>query len=315
MRAHGRQKALAVVALALVGWACVSPSDPYWPTRAYSVERQIPLEDAGPWLEEGRRIGWLDGVNHYFFSLPTKALLWNWQALDHRLPEESATLLRQYVDMNGLETVKVRFSQYDPIGEFRRLRRNRNIGAGYRYTMGLLSWTFYTVFPGRLFAGFPIIGLGDHFNPFTNTIHVYSSDATILLHEGGHAKDYLGTRRRGTGFALPRMIPGMDLVQEAWASDDAIHFLQCVDDSEQETRAYSTLYPAYSTYVAGYVPGGLLLTLPIVFTGHVVGRIQSGARAGQIEEDAYLAERAGVEWPRQDPRTPWCGPVDGHGYP
>jgi len=111
------------------------------------------------------------------------------------------------------------------------------------------------------------------------------------------------------------MIPGMDLVQEAWASDDAIHFLQCVDDSEQETRAYSTLYPAYSTYVAGYVPGGLLLTLPIVFTGHVVGRIQSGARADEIEEEAYLAERAGSEWPRQDPRTPWCGPVDGHGYP
>ena len=135
--------------------------------------------------------------------------------------------------------------------------------------MGLLSWTFYTVFPGRLFAGFPIIGLGDHFNPFTNTIHVYSSDATILLHEGGHAKDYIGTRSRGTGFALPRMIPGMDLLQEAKASDDAIQFLKCIDDSPEELRAYRTLYPAYSTYVAGYVPGGLILTLPIVFTGHV----------------------------------------------
>ena len=142
MCAHRPYQALAAVALALVGSACVNPGEPYWPTRAYSVERQIPLEDAGPWLEEGRRIGWLDGLNHYFFSLPTKALLWNWQVLDHRLPEDSATLLGRYVLMNGLETVKVRFNQYDPLGEFRRLRRNRNIGAGYRYSLGLFAWTF-----------------------------------------------------------------------------------------------------------------------------------------------------------------------------
>jgi hypothetical protein len=303
--------AVLLAASLICAAGCVQTGAPYWPTEPYQVERQLPIEDAGPRIEEGRPIAWLDGLNHYVFSLPTKLVLWNWQALDHRLPEESSTLLSHYSDLNGLYTVKVRHNQYDPIGEWHRLRHNRNIGAGYRYTLGLLSWTLYTIFPGRLFAGFPIIGIGDHFNPFTNTIHVYSSDPAILLHEAGHAKDYLGHRHRGTGFALPRLLPGIDLIQEETASSDAIHYLQCVDEHEREVDAYRSLYPAYSTYVASYLPGGVLVTAPVVVTGHVMGRIRAGAREDEIEEQAYLAERAGKDGAGVDSRTPWCEPLWG----
>jgi hypothetical protein len=148
------------------------------------------------------------------------------------------------------------------------------------------------MFPGRVLAGLPLIGLGDHFNPFTNTINVYSSDPTILLHEGGHAKDFIGHTHRGSAFVVPRLIPGVDLIQEAWASADAIHFLQCLGDRQVELRAYRTLYPAYSTYVAGYVPGGPLVSLPVIAAGHAVGRISATMRRSEIDEAEYLERLA-----------------------
>ena len=181
------------------------------------------------------------------------------------------------MEINQLRSVKIRHNQYDPIGEFKRLLQNRAVGPGYRATFGFVSWLQYTLFPHRLFAGLPIpyVGGGDHFNPFTNTINVYSSDITVLLHEGGHAKDYVQHEWKGTSFVLIRLLPVVDLFQEATASADAIRFLQCIHHPDDEIRAYRTLIPAYSTYIAGYLNGDLAVTLPIVFIGHVVGQIQA----------------------------------------
>lgn len=227
----------------------------------------------------------MDAPNHYLLSLPTKLLLWNWRALDHRLPEESEAALSRYLRVNRLSSVKVRHNQYAPLGEFRALIRNRNTGAGYRYSLGLLLWLQYTLLPGRLLAGLPVVGIGDHFNPFSNTIHVYSSDATILLHEAGHAKDYAGRRARGTEMALARLVPGVDLIQEATASSDAIHFLQCAGEPALELRAYRSLWPAYSTYIASYLPGGVLVFAPVVLGGHITGRVRAHLRARELSED------------------------------
>jgi hypothetical protein len=255
--------------------ACATPESPYRPADAYQVERQFVIDAAEPQLEVGRPVAVLDGVNHYVFSLPTKLILWNWRALDHRLPQDEGALLMSYVRANGLRSVKIRHNQYAPLKEFGRLRRNKNVGGGYRYTFGMLNW--------RL----PFIGLGDHFNPYSNTINVYSSDSTILLHEGGHAKDYIEHSSRGTTFALPRMLPGVDLLQEATASSDAIHYLQCEEERETELRAYRTLYPAYSTYIAGY--GGLWALAPVVVTGHIVGRAKASMRSSEIAEEEFLS--------------------------
>lgn len=283
---------VALAAL-LVGSACADPSKPYWRADEYYLARLEPIADAGPQIERGRPSRVLDGLNHYVLSLPTKLLLWNWQALDHRLPEESQGLLARYLVVNGLDDVKVRHNQYAPLDEWRRLVRNENIGAGYRYTLGVLTWLQYTLFPGRVLAGLPLIGGGDHFDPYTNTIHVYSSDPTILLHEAGHAKDYVPHRWRGSGFVLPRLLPGVDLIQEASASSDAIHFLQCADEQDVELRAYRTLYPAYSSYIASYVPGGPIVLLPVVVGGHVVGRARATMRRSDLEDEAFRDEQAG----------------------
>jgi len=93
--------------------------------------------------------------------------------------------------MNEMRSVKIRPNQYDPGGELLRLVRNGEVAAGYRYTLGILSWLRSTLLPDRLLAGLPVIGGGDHFNPFTHTVNVYSGESGVLLHEAGHAKDYL----------------------------------------------------------------------------------------------------------------------------
>jgi hypothetical protein len=265
---------------------CVSAPEIYELPDPYHMDRELSAEVEGPQIEVGRPNWLLDGLSHHVLSLPTKLILLNRQALDHRLPEENRRILERYLALNGMRTVKVRHNQYDPAGELRRLLRNREVGVLYRASFGFASWLQYTLLPDRLLAGTPL-GTGDHFNPYTNTINTYSSDVTILLHEAGHAKDYMQREGRGT-WSLLRVLPGIDLVEESYASDDAIRFLQCIDDRPNELRAYRTLIPAYSTYVSGYLGAGAIAVLPVVLTGHVVGRVQARTR-----EHALRAEQSG----------------------
>jgi len=259
-------------------------------------DRSAPLEES---IVRGKPNVLLDGLNHYVLSLPTKLLLLDWHALDHRLPAESELLLRSYLHRNQL-SVLVRHNQYDPVGEWRRLFGNREVSAFWRYSLGTLSVLQYSLLPGRLLAGVPIIGTGDHFNPFTNTINVYSSDPTILLHEGGHAKDYAETRLKGT-LAATRLIPGVDLYQEAMASRDAIRFLYCIDEPSLELRAYRTLFPAYATYLGSYVPGVSIAGVVAVVPGHIGGRLQAYRRKREMQDPEFVPRSA---------RPEYCVPIE-----
>jgi len=270
--------------------ACASAPEIYELPDPHYVEQQMTFEAAGPQIEQGRPIPPLDALNHYLLSLPTKVLLWNWRVLDHQLADGDRAILEHYLKLNRLTAVKVRHNAYAPIDELRRLIQNREVGAPYRYTLGLVTWLQYTLLPDRVLAGVPFIGGGDHFNPFSNTIHLYSSDLGVALHEAGHAKDYLQHESKGTSFIMPRLLPGIDLLQEANASADAIRYLYCVGNSAAELRAYRTLIPAYSTYIAGYFEGGLVVSLPLVLAGHVSGRLQARSRERALAREAEFPE-------------------------
>lgn len=290
-------RVLAWILLLLLSSACSAGAGRYRAPSEAAAARQQPIADAGPWLERGRPNAVLDGLNHYVLSLPTKLILWDWQVLDHRLPADREALLRHYLEFNEMSSVKIRHNQYTPFGEFGRLVRNREVGAGYRYTLGILSWLRYTLLPDRLLAGLPLLGGGDHFNPFSNTINVFSSDAGVLLHEAGHAKDYVEARWKGTYMGLLRLVPFVDLWHEAVATEDALRFLQCARETEAELDAYKVLFPAYATYVSGYF--FLEAAAPIVVAGHVTGRVQAGrreralGRAGESPDPAYQARVLG----------------------
>jgi hypothetical protein len=278
----------------------------YHPTEFLYARDQIELPDAAPQIERGRAIPFLDGLNHYVLSLPAKMILLNWRIQDHEMSDRDQRILERYLELNQLRSVKVRHNQWAPLDEWRRMWRNDQVGVGYRATLGLIVWLRYLLFPDRVFGGLPIpfVGGGDHFNPFSNTVNVFSSDLGVILHEGGHAKDYIRHRAKGTTFVLLRLLPGIDLLQEAVASQDAIQFLYCIREDEEETRAYSTLIPAYSTYVAGYFSGGLVVTLPIVGSGHVTGRLQSRARRKALAE-----EQESIAPTRRSFLPDFCSPV------
>jgi hypothetical protein len=264
--------------LSLAVCACAGPPGLY-STTSFADDRG-PSGDAR--IERGRPSLLLDGLNHYVLSLPTKLLFLNTRFNDHRLPSESERVLRAYLDLNGLDRVLIRHNEYAPLEEWRRLRANTEVAAGYRYTLGVVTLLIYTLLPDRLFGGTLVIPTtGDAFNPFTNTVYVYTSDPAVLLHEGGHAKDYAEARYKGTWAAL-RAIPGVPLMQEYVASRDAVRFAHCAARPDLELDFYRTLIPAYGSYVGGtvggVVPAGGILNAAGVVVGHIVGNVQAIVR-------------------------------------
>ena len=260
------------VSLCLFGSACAKV--PYRP-RGDMFPNAEPIEE-GSQFSRGEPNVIADSLGHYLFSLPEKLVLWNWSMGNHDISPETEAAIREYLERNQLREVKVRLNEYAPFSEFSRLTSNEAVGAGWRYTFGILGWLFYTVLPGRIFGG-------DAYNPYTNSIYLYSDLPVVALHEGGHAKDTAGRKWKGSRAAL-RILPIVPLFDEARATNDALGYAKDAD-SELLRSGYKLLYPAYGTYVGAEALAGFPVVGPIAgavgaIPGHIVGRI----KAGQIPE-------------------------------
>ncbi|TGM45660.1 hypothetical protein [Leptospira vanthielii] len=247
---------------------CYSLEKPYNYGNPYLPSPEFTEED--PQFEEGEPVWILDQTGNWIFSLPSKLVLWNLKVDNHHISKETKDYLIRYIKENNLRDVKVRFNQYAPLSEWKRLPKNKNINPVVRYFFGSISLLAYTFLPGRLFAG--TIG-GDHYNSFTNTINVYSDLPPVVIHEGGHAKDF-AQREKRTLYAAVYAIPVVGaLYHEARASDDALNYFAEKNDREQLESSYELLTPAYSTYVGGAI--GDVVTNPItavtVIPGHIYG--------------------------------------------
>jgi hypothetical protein len=231
-------------------------------------------------IERGKPVPFLDGLGHYVTSLPEKLVLWNWKVGNHAITEENEEKLKEYLEANHLYNVKVRLNQHAPGGEWSRLKRNKAIHPVWRYTFGAITVIGYTVFPGRAFGG-------DHYNPFTNTINLYSGHNSIALHEGAHAKDFATKRFKGLS-AISNILPLAPLFSEATATSDVISYDYSKDFREDEKADYKILYPAYGTYIAG--EGVSWLNVPawaiyaaqaaVIIPAHFVGR----AMAAEVDK-------------------------------
>lgn len=222
-------------------------------------------------IERGKQRPVLDGVG-WVFGIPSKVILWDRRVENHNVSADTEEAIRRYLDDNDLDHVKVRINQYAPLEDWRRLRANKTVGWGYRYTLGALSVAGEAILPGRLIGG-------DHYNPFTGTIHLYSDVPAIALHEGGHAKDFTRRKLPGT-YAVCAALPVVSLWPEAIATGDAIAYTQENEESELERESYRILFPAYGTYVGGAVgdfvaPVALPIYAGAVVAGHAVGRVQA----------------------------------------
>ena len=209
----------------------------------YRVAPEL-LDDPKPVIERGKERPIIDCIG-WVFGIPQRIILWDPRVDNHRISGETEAVIAKYIADNDLHHIKVRLNQYAPLQDLKRLYRNKTVGAGYRYTLGLLSVAGEAVFPGR------IIGM-DHYNPYTATAHIYSDIPSIGLHEAAHAKDFSRRKYPGT-YALAYLIPGVPLWHERVATRDVMDYVTKQEDPDLQREAYRILYPAYGTYVGGAI--------------------------------------------------------------
>lgn len=221
-------------------------------------------------FEYGTKRPIIDGFG-WVWGIPSKILFWNRRVENHHITPETEAALAEYLAVNGLDEIKVRCNQYRPLDDWRRLTRNTSVAWPWRYTFGAVSVLGETLVPGRLFGG-------DHFNPYTGTIHLYSDVPVIGLHEGGHAKDF--SRRDYPGwYAAAYTLPGVPLWHEKIATEDVLAYVD-QGDPEIKRQAYHVLLPAYGTYMGGAV-GSIFpdyatsIYYGAVLAGHAKGRMRA----------------------------------------
>lgn len=283
----GRIIALIVSGALAVGCA----TTPYRYGQQLESPGTLLLPPDEPQIECGRPNAVIDAIG-WILGIPSKIILLDRRVDNHQISEETIETLRVYLHANSLTNVKVRVNQYAPGGEWSRLHRNKAVGAGWRYTFGTLSMLFYTLLPGRLFGG-------DNYNPYSNTINLYSDHKAIAIHEGGHAKDFAPRKYKGT-YAFFYMLPLAALYAEARASNDAISYLHAQPSARDETEGYRILYPAYATYIGGessqLIGGYPVLYFGAVIPGHIIGHWKGAkvpARRAQASDTPVATGAAG----------------------
>ena len=192
-------------------------------------------------FERGRDNLLLDGAG-WITGIPSKLLLWNTKVDNHSVSPETEQQLRRYLAARGLSDVKVRINQYDPIGEWKRLADNKDIHAGWRYTVGALVVTRYTLLPGRLFGN-------DEYNPFTHSISLYSDRPSIALRGGAHAYSAVNSPYRGL-YSASAYLPGAPLWVDPPATRDVLAYSRETNQRTLERESYLVLYPAFGARVA-----------------------------------------------------------------
>ncbi|WCL47765.1 hypothetical protein [Leptospira sp. GIMC2001] len=287
------QKTFFLFAICCITVGCYSLEKKYNYGEPYQTSPDLWTED-DPQFESGVEYQILDDIGNYIFSIPSKLILMSWRLNDHKISDATKQTMQNYIRENNLRDVKVRFNQYAPISELKRIWRNDSINPIVKYSFGLLGWFVYAVLPERLFAG--LLG-GDHYNPFSNSIHLYSNVPAIAIHEGGHAKDF-NQRKYKTLYAGIYSIPVIGaFYHEAVATDDAIVYFEHNHKNEDIDESYKILVPAYSTYVGGSI-GEVVQTpysIVAVIPGHIYGRYKAwkfrkARRIGEFKNSDHYNE-------------------------
>ncbi len=269
----------AIIGLILTAAGCATV--PYEPTSVDDYPGRYPHAENPPQVVRGRPSRILDASDWYWpGSLLGKLLLWNGKVDSHQISEETIQAAIVFCQKHDLGDTMIRVNAYSVADEWRRTFANDNIGPIWRYPLGFLAWLQYTALPGRFFGG-------DNYNPYSNTINLYSDLVPIALHEAGHAQDFARRKNKGL-YAFLYMVPFVNLYHEAVASSTALSYVETYESIEHQKQAYHLLYPAYGTYLGGNL-GGYVFTatyypvyLGAVAGGHVVGRI----RAASLSEES-----------------------------
>ncbi len=218
--------------------------------------RQRPVVDTAGWV----------------LGIPSKVLLWDRRASNHLVSEQTVTEVTNYLEHSQLSDTLVRVNQYAPISEWQRLVNNRNISPGWKYTVGSLKWLKYTVVPGRLFGK-------DDYNPYTNSLSLYSDMPTLGLAEAAYAKD-VETRELPGTYAAVQELPVVALWHETLATNEVINYVSIHGSSEQTNKIRHDLYARYGIEIGGAAnailpDGGGLYQIVGAVSGHTVAALDA----------------------------------------
>lgn len=284
-----RLAAPALALVALVG--CASSRTVVEDGGVDSGVSQAALAD-GPQFEHGKPNKVVDGAG-WVFGIPAKIGLWDRRAENHKVSQETETELAEYMAIHGMESTKVRVNQYDPGGEWRRLAANKQVGAGWRYTVGALSTLGYTVLPGRVFSG--LVG-GDRYNPYTDSIYVYSDIPAVAIEQAAHARNVQARDLPGT-YATVFSLPVLRLVPEKVAKDEVYAYVGSFESTEEQVATRRAMYAQFGSEIGGtvgwLVPGSnMLFGLAGAGVGHVVDRV-SGPPTARYDDTSMAAALEG----------------------
>jgi hypothetical protein len=216
-------------------------------------------------------------------------LIWDRRVNNHAVSEDTTLAVSNYLEQNQLPDVCVRVNQYAPGEEWRRLRENRNVGAGWRYTLGTLSLVGYTLIPGRLVGG-------DRYNPYTNSVYVYSDVPSLAIEAAAYAKDVHRRDHPGT-YAAVNEVPVVSLWHETVNTNDALGYYRASGTCDQQAEAQRILFPNYGMHAGGTL-GDILRPAPLLVAGgavvgHVAGRLQTQRVPPPIETSMVSTQATG----------------------
>ncbi len=179
--------------------------------------------------------------------------------------------------------------------EMKRLFQNdRRTNFFLRMGLGIPSTIAGSILAGKL-------SRADHYNPFSESVHVYHPNKAVALHEIGHALDFDKARLPGLK-AVARILPPFTLKQEWQASRNAMKYL----DRNEQQEAAKILEPAFGTYVGAF--GGSLLSrltsLPLAGAAYIgailLGHLHSKTSEKNIFFNGKMVESITEEHPQSN---------------
>jgi len=210
-------------------------------------------------IERGKPRPIVDGLGKVW-GIPNRIALGNELVDNHAVSPATEQKVLNYLQDQQLNSVLIRSKQYDPIGEFKRMRANKNIRPVWKATAGGYNLLKYTLLPGR------IVG-GDWYNPYSQTLNLYSDVAPLAISQAAHAQD-IQTRVNPGAYAALKEIPGVGLKHETTATMLAIDWYG-QNAPDQVEAAKDVLYPNYGASWGGQLGS-------FVPYGEVVGRVAGG---------------------------------------
>jgi hypothetical protein len=222
-------------------------------------------------FERGQPHKVIDAVG-WVFGIPKKIILWDKRAVNHNVSAETEQNLADYLAANGLASTKVRINQYDPVGEWRRLRANKEVGAGWRYTIGAFDTLAYTVVPGRLFGA-------DRYNPYTDSVYIYSDIPCLAEEQAAYARLIRAREHPGT-YAAVTSLPVVQLWPEKESKTDVLDYTLTYGTAAQQSEATHVLYAEYGAEVGSQASLLLGSNLPFTLVGAGVGHVAAHYEAG-----------------------------------